>query len=339
MKKLAIAAAMAAFTTAASAQNVSVYGFIDQGFQQYDAGDQKISRMQDSLYQTSRLGFKATEDLGAGLKANMQLEGAVSASSGTLGSTSTTGNTFNREAYVGLSGNFGEVRLGTTDLSLASEMDSLVNRAGNFGLHAVPRTSVEGGADQKNVIRYISPEVAGFGLQIGGTNNGSGTTSDAGGEQQAVSLTFKKGALTAGAGYYQASGSGVAKKDSKTAALGYDFGVVFVGASYAEADNSTTADVKSTVSELRATMPLANGVKAHAIYAVGEDGSQASANKGTGYTLALTKDLSKRTSLYAAYTSVTNEANSAMYMNYQTTTPGTDGLDPKAISIGIAHQF
>lgn len=336
MKKLAIAAALAAMATAASAQNVTVYGILDTGIQQYDNGTSTITRSSNGLLNTGRLGFKGTEDLGGGLKAGFILEGALTTNTGTVGST-TANQLFNRESVVTLSGGFGELRMGLTDVSMASEIDSKVNKSGNFGLNVTPRTSTELGADQSSVIRYTA-NVGGLELMVGTTTNASTATTDAGGEQTGVSAAYKVGKLTLAAGHAKTDGTGAAKKDSTGLGVAYDFGFAAVGISQQKADNSTTNDATSKSTMARLTVPMSAGLTAHAIYAIGEDGSQASANKGTGYTLALTKDLSKRTTVYTAYTSVNNEANSAMSMT-GVTAPSADGVDTSAISVGVSHSF
>jgi predicted porin len=61
---------------------------------------------QDGIY-SSRIGFNGTEDLGGGLKANFHFEGGMAPDVGT-----SAGFTFTRKSVIGVSGNFGEVRLG-----------------------------------------------------------------------------------------------------------------------------------------------------------------------------------------------------------------------------------
>lgn len=55
----------------------------------------------------SRIGFRGTEDLGEGLKANFILENQLAMDTGT-----TPARFFHRQANVGLSGSFGQIRLG-----------------------------------------------------------------------------------------------------------------------------------------------------------------------------------------------------------------------------------
>lgn len=71
-------------------------------------GSVKVSRTElyNSGYNTSRIGFKGTEDLGGGLAASFWLESPVALDDGS------SAVTFSRRSTVSLSGGFGEVRLG-----------------------------------------------------------------------------------------------------------------------------------------------------------------------------------------------------------------------------------
>jgi predicted porin len=96
---------------AAHAQsNVQVYGLIDAGVDYTTnsnaAGDNAV-RVISGGKNTSRWGFKGSEELGQGLKAVFGLEGGILMDSGAA-----DGALFKRQAYVGLEGGFGRVVLG-----------------------------------------------------------------------------------------------------------------------------------------------------------------------------------------------------------------------------------
>lgn len=340
MKKLIATAVMAVMATAAQAQNVTVYGIIDTAVQNYSNGTDRYTRSADGVLNTSRFGVRGSEDLGGGLKANFQLEALLGPSQGTLGSTTAT-ETFNREAWVGLSGGFGEIRVGRQDVTFAQNIDSGASQAGDFALRAVNGgTNVELGTDQKNVIKYISPAIGGLTVQLGhASGNAAGATTDAQAEQNGISLDYRVGKARLMAGYQKNGGATTAaERDFTVYGVSYDFGFVSAGFTYGEGDVSTTGDVKNKTTTTSVKVPLGKGVAAHAVYSTAKDGSKSSDGEGSGYTLALTKELSKRTTVYAAYTAVDNEANSKMSMN-TTTAPATAGLDPKAVTVGISHVF
>jgi len=341
MKKLAIATVIALASAAASAQ-VSVYGVLDTSVQSFNTGKETVTRMQDNLFNTSRLGFKGSEELSNGLKINFQLEGQLNPGVGSVGSTTVATNEFfNREAWVGLSGGFGEFRFGRTDMTESGELDVRMSQAGNFGLHAVNGTGVELGTDQKNVIKYISPRIAGLSLQLANASNVHNAVTDSQATQNSVSLDYlsPNGKFKAGVAYQKNDGATkAAEKYATSVGAAYDFGQVSIGLAHVEGDNSTTAEVLSKSTVVSAKVPLAQGFAVHGVYAQSIDGAKTSANKGESYTALVTKEFSKRTTVYAAYTAINNQANSSMSM-YGAGAPSATGLDTSGVSIGISHKF
>lgn len=339
MKKTTIATILAALSMPAMAQSVSIYGIMDTGVQNYNTGATTITRATDNLLSTSRLGFRGSEDLGGGVKANFQLEGKVTPSTGSFGSTTTTGQTFDREAWVGVSGSLGEIRMGRQDVSYAQDIDTGLSQAGNFGNFAINGTDFELGKDQSNVVKYVSPKVSGITVEVGRATNAAGSTTDANADQTSAHIKYEVGNLRLHAGYQKTdAATTVAQRDFTAYGASYDFGFASVGYAYGEGDVSTTGDVKSKGQVASVKIPLGSGFAAHGVYATAKDGTQATNGEGKGYTLAVSKALSKRTTLYAAYTAVDNQANSSMYMT-GTTAPTSAGLDTKATTMGINHVF
>ena len=120
MKKLALALCALAVAGAAAAQSsVTMFGVVDAGFSYYRATSRsweptlprQVTQSQKVLsssgYNSSRFGFRGTEDLGGGLAASFWLEAPMANDSG----ASAISN-FGRRSTVSLSGPFGELRLG-----------------------------------------------------------------------------------------------------------------------------------------------------------------------------------------------------------------------------------
>ena len=137
-------------------------------------------RLQDGNDQgqgTSRIGFRGTEDLGGGLKANFVMEMGVRIDEGCVngngvGGSCTSGNSgggaagtnalFGRAAWVGLSGGFGEVRLGRQVLgSFGVHANGLAAGAAS-GLYEAGANIVQGGVRFSNAIQYRSPDFGGI---------------------------------------------------------------------------------------------------------------------------------------------------------------------------------
>ena len=136
MKKSLIALAVLAAAGTASAQSsVTLFGIVDATIQRVTNKDgPSVTRLTNSGYNSSRLGFRGTEDLGGGASASFWLEAGLTNDDGTgvasnvnnqavLGFVPGTGAnppvrpgsqglTFNRRSTVSLAGGWGEVRLG-----------------------------------------------------------------------------------------------------------------------------------------------------------------------------------------------------------------------------------
>jgi predicted porin len=347
MKNIKILALLASTMIASSAgaqttitiPSMSIYGRVDAGVQNYDTGTESLYRAADGPYLASILGFKGSSPDLSGVKLNFQLEGGLRPNTAQLGSTTTTGAIFAREAWVGIGGSMGEVRLGTTDMSMAGEIDTLSRQFASFGNFAQNGSAIEIGTDANNVIKYISPTIGGLQLQGGYSGNGASATTDANTAIKSGSVTYTAGKLTAGVGMAnKAATTSVGKTDATTVGAAYDLGIAKVGAAYIRGDNSTTADVTSTSAQYSAMIPLDDkGLAAHVVYLTSKDGAQTTANEGTGYTLGMSKTLAPGAVVYGAYSKVTNEANSTMFSNGMTAPAA--GKDPSLFTVGISYTF
>ncbi len=86
---------------------MTLFGGADLNVRSVTSGTNKFQGMaQDGIY-SSRFGVNGTEDLGGGLKAGFHFEGGMAPDVGTSGKFD-----FQRKSTIGLSGGFGEVRLG-----------------------------------------------------------------------------------------------------------------------------------------------------------------------------------------------------------------------------------
>ncbi|WP_171940005.1 porin [Herbaspirillum rubrisubalbicans] len=119
MQRNHLAASMlAAFATLAASgaqaqTSVTVYGLIDTGVEYLNnanAAGNSVVRLSSGNMNTSRIGFRGSEDLGGGLKAIFQLENGFKLDTG--GFDGDANQIFNRQSNVGLEGGFGRVVAG-----------------------------------------------------------------------------------------------------------------------------------------------------------------------------------------------------------------------------------
>ena len=243
---IALALTALASGTALAQSSVTIYGNIDvsvdrvkkeAGSKDFSAlgtqantainGRQSQTRVGPDMSSQSALGFRGVEDLGGGYKGNFVLEGQMGVDNGAL---LRDGRLFGRQAYVGLTTPFGEVRLGRQYAPI-------------FFSSAVITTERFGGTDQfvesgltnalnirwDNAITY-SAQVSGFRGQLGFSPNAGvadlvnanrgGTASDSSGSILGGNNSGASGEKTSGRGRSWGA-FGAYNLDALTVSLGY----------------------------------------------------------------------------------------------------------------------
>jgi predicted porin len=299
--KVALAIAASVISVTAVAQQVTVYGIIDQAVRSTSpvVGKSTTSVVSGSFH-TSRLGFRGEEDLGGGLKAVFTLEGGLNATNGSVGSGT---NFFSRESSVGLVTPAGTVTLGRSDTSASEGVDTFVG-FGNFGNFTLV-SGVEYAGDRESTVRYTSPTIGGLQLQLGRSNE-----STQGKETDSVSLSWVQGPLGIAAGHDKAGNDTYSAVGARV-----DVGFASVGAMFGRKEVGV---VETDVVAASAKVPLAAGLAAHGSYRTNETGT----TKVTTLAAGVSKALSKRTTVLAVY---------------QDTDKGSSAGE--IVQIGLVHSF
>ncbi len=205
MKKSLVALAALAATTAFAQSSVELYGLVDIAYGNHKTTSRdgsvfiKSSGVMDGAHAGNRIGFRGTEDLGGGLKANFVVEQGISPTNGALfgvrgataghqydgfssaGSAAAASGTAgaysqgtNRQSFVGLTGGMGTVRIGYQYTNLYEVSTLMGFSAGSEGMPGADKAHTHGnaavGGTRANGITYISPNMNGFTaqLQMGG---------------------------------------------------------------------------------------------------------------------------------------------------------------------------
>lgn len=158
MKKTLIALAVLAASGAVMAQSsVTLYGLADLAVVK-DSG--KSAEMKNGGLATSRWGVKGSEDLGGGLSATFRFEQGILLTNGAIKDSTAA---FSRQANVGLSGGFGDIKFGKVwnpydDVAGATDpvFDSLLSP-----LNIAPSYNSYNG-NPNNGVYYASPSFGGF---------------------------------------------------------------------------------------------------------------------------------------------------------------------------------
>src|SRR5471030_1034747 len=204
MKKSLLAlAALGTFAGVAHAQSsVTLYGIVDAGFvyNNKSAGSKLYSTSAGNI-QGDRWGLRGTEDLGGGRKALFVLENGFNAYSGKLGQG---GDEFGRQAYVGLSSQFGTVTLGrqydsVVDYTGALEVGS--QWASFYAAHPGDLDNMNNSNRVNNSIKYASTNYSG--VTFGGLYSLGGVAGQFNRNQIfSAGLGYAQGPLVLGAGYF-----------------------------------------------------------------------------------------------------------------------------------------
>lgn len=332
---LAVAGAMAA-PLAAQAE-VTIYGVAHVSVDALD-NDASGPAERDGLFvssNSSRIGFKGSEDLGGGLKAIWQIESAVDLSDGITGMGG-------RNSFVGLAGGFGAVIAGKHDTPfkiIGRKVDLFADQIGD----AQNLTSVGGvGWDLRapNVVAYISPSFNGLQAIVAYVAEDGGEDTDA----YSLNLTYSNGPLFLGAAYEQHNegltdlvGGDDEEKGFRLAAS-YEFGAFKVTGLYQNlsdvgGDSGKDADVWG----LGAAYSFGNNVVKAQYYSADSDVD----GDADMWAIGLDHNFSKSTTAYIAYAQTDNDDDGAYTMEGPGHGPhfGVVGDKPSGFSIGLIHKF
>ncbi len=335
-RSLLIAALSTVAAGSALAQStVTVYGRLNETIERQKVGDVSTTVLNDNA---SRLGFKGTEDLGGGLKANFLIEHRFGADTGRASDEFWSG-----DSWVGLSSNFGDLRLGRmTSAAYFATADYVSYHNHDTGTSADALYNLGPSALRnwfsKNKISYTTPSLAGatvelqYGLKEGGVAPGSDLNNGDNGLELAVNYGI--GDLALGAGFTKVG------DDQQFAVRGqYTFGAFTVGGYF----QRTMFEDSAAAFGAPFSDGKANIVRLSGMYTMGA--SEFHANVGLAgkidgvadtdakqFTLGYNYNLSKRTKAYTYYTKVDNKANAP----YAT---GSRGVDFSSFAVGIRHNF
>lgn len=206
MKKSLLAlAALGAFAGVAHAQSsVTLYGIIDEGFNvNTNSGGKHLYNLSSGVLQGSRFGLRGTEDLGGGLKAIFVLENGFDVNTGKLGQG---GLMFGRQAYVGLSSQFGTVTLGRQYDSVVDYVGPLEagdQWGGYIAAHPGDIDNFNNAYRTNNTVKYTSANYGG--LTFGGTYSFGGIAGNVTSNQIfSFGAGYNNGPLVLGVGYLNA---------------------------------------------------------------------------------------------------------------------------------------
>ncbi len=350
MKKSLIALAVLASAGVASAQSsVTLFGIVDATLQFGKGSVSNKTQLTNSGYNSSRLGFRGTEDLGGGMSASFWLEAGVNNDNGsgqatnlnnqsTGTSTATAGTqglTFNRRSTVSLGGGWGELRLGrdyTPQFWNLTVFDPFGTNG--VGTNQMLNSSLGGPVNVRasNSIGYFLPgNLGGFYGQVQhyrGENNNNLANDGTG---TALRVGYANGPVNAA---LATSSTKYATGDIKTTNIGgqWDFGVAKLMGQYGRDRISGGATGKGGL--IGALVPVGPGEirLAYSTYKNNLAGDPKTNKIALGYV----HNLSKRTAVYATYARVKNSGGAAQALGGSVTAANQNST---GYDFGVRHSF
>jgi predicted porin len=345
----------------AAAADVTLFGHIDTSI---DSNDQDGGGEDINMHCTTcSFGFKGEEELGNGLKAIFKLDfqydtterntgkaSATTSTGGVVTGVSDSSSITDRDQWLGLAGNFGQVIFGTMSTTYKSHgamIDPIYRtylQARDHGLQSSLHSGAgeEGQGRATNTVRYDSPSWNGLGAAATYTldsdeNDGDSDDAYGGG------LSYENGGILAYTDYITSNTGG---DDSAWKVGGkYGLGMFSFFAQY-EVDNGLISAVSGNqpvtgsgdgadVWTVGATATLGNAL-AYFSYGQGDGGDNGSAaSRYNAWELAATYHMSKRTMIYTGFSQVdcNDHDNDVCFL------VGTSGGEIDQYSLGMQHKF
>ncbi|NRF69396.1 porin [Aquincola sp. S2] len=312
----AIVAALATLAGVSAVQaqsSVTAYGRLNLTVErQKNAAGATSTVLQNN---SSRIGFKGTEDLGGGLKAGFQLEHGFAADTGVAAATF-----WGRQSEVNLGGNFGTVRLGNfTSEAYYATADYISNHNHDTGTSSDAFYAYVG--RNANKIAYRLPSMGGFTLE-GAVSLHESQVSGGRPLKNSFDLAanYDAGPLHLGAGYEKND-----QQNQFAVRVFYELGDFGLGA-YVQRDENGYAAGNRTTTRLTAMYTLGGLTEFHLNWGHAGNYSKvagdSSANQGT---VGINYKLSKRTKVYGFYTKVDDKGR--IYGDFS------------SLAVGLRHNF
>lgn len=349
MKQVVAVALLTAANVAGAQSSVTLFGVVDAGVAVGKGSISDRKQLISSGYNSSRLGFRGTEDLGGGMSASFWLEAGIANDTGQgvatnpnnqfapAGAGGSPGLTFNRRSTVSLAGKWGELRLGrdlTPQHITRSQLDPFNNLGAGQSLTNQNIITGPTSLRASNSIGYFLPPRLGgvFGqLQYYMGENpqdGAATEDDGTGAGVRLGYSDRKAFAVIGLGRTKYAAGDV--RQYHFGAM-YDFG-------FAKLRTHISRDQRGTLHGrglmVGGTIPVGAGVirLAYSQYKTDAAGNPRSKKVAVGYVY----NLSKRTALYTAYARVKNDGNATTSLNGSQTAPN---MSSSGYELGVRQSF
>ncbi len=343
MQKKLIVLAIAAMASTSAFADVTVYGVADAAVTNSTATGKKDSlTVTSGGLSTSRLGVNASEDLGNGLKAIVNIEYKLDiANNAAPGVAAGTPADAARQQLLGLTGDFGTVAAGylqTAGYDFTGLFDPTAGSAVTSQDAVHVSTLIQQSARAPHALAYISPSFSGLSFavnhvfdvaNIGAVASADTTTAGNKTTANVLSVTYKAGPLVV-AGIYAGTandGANYNKVSDMSVGASYDLTVVKLFGSWqnTKTDNALGTDSAMTFHAVAPVTATGAAVVSYGKNSINSAAKSATVGDASSFTVAYLESLSKTATAYAAYEKKTVDA--------------TSSIDSSVLAVGLRKKF
>ena len=323
--------------TAYAQSSVTLYGIVDNGLEYQNAGAGAVVRGVSGGLFASRYGLKGSEDIGGGLQINFQLEQGFS---GMTGAASNAAEAFNRQAWVGVSGGFGEARIGLQNtpqyIFMNPELDPVAVMSIGSPMNNFNSLTVR----VNNAISYFTPTVYGLSAQFMVAMRDTTTKPTNGLQFYNAAVRYVNGPFRAAAGYEQAAnaaGTSILKIFNAGGSVGVGAARFFLAY---HTERQTDDSVKRDVYEVSGSYSFSSADQLSLMYGYAHD-QTGKGNNAQQVGLTYSYSLSKLTTLYSSAGFIQNRNRAQFTLNGTgyTGIAVAPGADTRGVVIGMLHRF
>jgi len=343
---------------------LSIYGIIDTylGYTSStgNPGHGSILTMDPGGYSANRLGFLGSEAIGGNAKVNFTAEDGFMSDTG---AEATTGVIFNRQCWIGFSGDFGECRFGRQNTVQQTQLGN--TDPFNGATYASFFNNYTGYFSRSdNVLMYKTNNLNGFVLQAQFAPGEQATVHN-GLNYYGASVEYRHGGLYLLSNFeQQKSVNATANVSSNFEAATYDFGKAKVYAAFYRGNNvwSNLTGTAIAATAYAPAIPANHGGKFYNGYelsAIGHVTGKLSLGGGYGWTKDMsgthydaneisaiaTLDVTKKLMFYSTVAKMSNEGKAAFLLaaagplNSATKNMPLPGQNEVGVQVGVRYLF
>jgi predicted porin len=347
-KSLFALAALTAFAGVASAQSsVTLFGVVDANVRNVKNSSGSLKSLSTDGMGSSRLGFRGVEDIGGGLRASFWLEGSLQADNGNA-----AGQNWQRRSTVSLTGGFGEIRLGrdyTPDFWNHTIFDPFGTNGVGSSVNLFNASAAGGATGATTIVRannsvgYFLP--GGLGGMYGQVMVAAGEGAT-GNKHMGFRFGYAAGPVNVALAYGKTDVGSASATDWKRINLGasYNLGFMTLMGQYITADvTGGTSNGTETVNYLIGANVNAGAQGTFKVSYVKSDGDGPStslnARDATQLAFGYQHALSKRSSVYAHYSRISNKTGASYTASSGGPAGHAAGKGSTGYEFGVNHTF